>query len=431
MTQRNPDARVSRKQRYPLLDPLRGLAAIAILLVHTATFGDALDDPVYGRLFAHLDIGVPFFFVLSAFLLYRPFVDARENGTSRTRFAAYGKRRFARIAPAYWTVLTVTAIVPGMAGAFTGNWWVYYGLLQSFPVYDATGTCAVDPFHCGVPVAWTLTIEVLFYMMLPLYVVVMAWLGRHWRASLLSRELCGAAVLSGLSVVIQSSIPTSDLHVWLFFSPIGRGWWFALGLGLAAISVHLDRRPIANSFMNGMRRMPGVPVCTGLLLYVGAAMTFLEPGPSLNYPTTTIDRYVAQYLLFGMIAALFILPAVFGADGGGVFRRTLRHRSLNWLGKVSYGVFLWHYAAMILLLDAGIRGFIPLTLFTLAITVPCAAASFYVVERPLMRRARSATAVEAPRRPPRPVESRKTPHDDIGAPTDSSRSATSTPLDGA
>ena len=64
-------------QRFPLFDPLRVLAAISILLVHTTIFSGAFDDPGYGRLLAHLDIGVSFFFLLSAFLLYRPFVQSR------------------------------------------------------------------------------------------------------------------------------------------------------------------------------------------------------------------------------------------------------------------------------------------------------------------------------------------------------------------
>lgn len=167
-----------RREKFPLLDPLRALAAISILLVHTAYFSGAQLEAGYGRFLAYLDIGVPFFFLLSAFLLYRPFVVARVQDEERTPFREYAKRRFVRIAPAYWAALTIAAIVPGMAGAFSGNWWVYYGLLQSFPVYEPTGTCATDPFRCGIPVAWSLTVEVLFYALLPAIVVAMAWLGR-------------------------------------------------------------------------------------------------------------------------------------------------------------------------------------------------------------------------------------------------------------
>jgi len=169
-------------QRFPLFDSLRGFAAISILLVHTAIFTGGFSDTWHGRIVAHLDIGVPFFFLLSAFLLYRPFVASRREDRDRPAFSGYARRRFLRIAPAYWAVLTIAAVVPGMAGAFSGNWWVYYGLLQNYPVYTAKGTCAVDTYRCAIPPSWSLAIEVFFYVLLPFFVLLMAALARRWRA---------------------------------------------------------------------------------------------------------------------------------------------------------------------------------------------------------------------------------------------------------
>ena len=134
-----------RHQQFPLLDPLRAMAALSILVVHVALFSGAADADIYGRFLIHLDIGVPFFFLLSGFLLYRPFVVARVEGTPRTPFRDYAMRRFVRIVPAYWLALTVAAIVPGFAGTFSGNWWVYYGLLQSYPIYTPDGTARRTP----------------------------------------------------------------------------------------------------------------------------------------------------------------------------------------------------------------------------------------------------------------------------------------------
>jgi peptidoglycan/LPS O-acetylase OafA/YrhL len=69
-------------------------------------------------------------------------------------------------------------------------------------------------------------------------------------------------------------------------------------------------------------------------------------------------------------------------------RRALRHRSLIWLGLISYGIFLWHFPVLIFLLDAGVEGFVPLSVLTFGLTVVCAATSYYLLERPLMRRVR-------------------------------------------
>ena len=127
-----------------------------------------------------------------------------------------------------------------------------------------------------------------------------------------------------------------------------------------------------------------------------AAFFWFEPSPSLSYPVVDLGHYVAQYLLFGVIAALILLPAVFGEDGGGLWRRALRHRSLVWLGLVSYGIFLWQFPVLIFLLDAGVETFVPLTLLTFTITVGCAAVSYYLLERPLMRRVRRRRAITEP-----------------------------------
>jgi peptidoglycan/LPS O-acetylase OafA/YrhL len=383
--------------QFPLFDSLRALAAISILLVHTAIFTGAFDDPVYGQFVAHLDIGVPFFFLLSAFLLYRPFVASRVGETSATAFPTYARRRFLRIVPAYWFVLTFAAIVPGLAGAFSGNWWVYYGLLQNYPVYTPNGTCAVDGYRCAIPPTWSLAIEVAFYVVLPFFVLAMAWLTSRFRKGAWLRvELIVIVALSAVSVLIQSSVPLSDSHVWLFFSPLGRFWWFGLGLGLAALSVWVERRVDDPAMVDWLRRRPGVPIAVGGALYLIACLTFLGPTPSLSFAVNGLREYVAQYLLFGVIAALVLLPAIFGKDGGGFSRSVLGHRTLSWLGLISYGIFLWQFPVIIFLVDdVGIGGFLPslaypvLLVATLAGTIVCAALSYYLLERPLMRWGRS------------------------------------------
>lgn len=396
-TGHDPAQRGAQRVIFPLLDPLRAIAAIAILVVHVAIFSDAFDDPIYGRLVAHLDIGVPFFFVLSAFLLYRPFVAARVSGQGRGSLGSYARRRFWRIAPAYWAALSIAAIVPGMAGAFSGNWWVYYGLLQNYPVYTRTGTCAVDGFRCALPPTWTLAIEVGFYAVLPLIVLTTARISRMGiRIGWLGPELAFFALLSVISVAIQGLTVDTDLKTWLFFSPLGRAWWFALGLALASASVAAARRSEPIAVVDWLRRHPGPPVALAALFYVGASEFMLEPGPSLNFRLGDRLPYLAEYVLFGLVAALCLLPIVFTPEAkNGLYRRLLGHRWLAWLGLISYGIFLWQFPVLIGLIDIDAASILPipdfpaLLLLTFVGTLVCAALSFYLLERPIMRRVRS------------------------------------------
>jgi peptidoglycan/LPS O-acetylase OafA/YrhL len=383
--------------QFPLLDSLRALAALAILVVHVSIFSGAVNAPGYGRFLAHLDIGVPFFFLLSAFLLYRPFVAARVSGSPRRRLRTYARRRFLRIAPAYWLALTVAAIVPGFAGAFSGNWWVYYGLLQNYPIYTPEGTCAVNSFRCGIPVAWSLSVEVAFYAMLPLFALALDRLaGRPARRGWLGIEVLAAGVLAAISVVILVIGPENDVMRTLFFSPLGRGWWFGLGLVLAAISVSVSERSTEPGWTRWLQKHPGPPIVLAAALYAISCVV-MNDSP-LAFPLVGALEFVLQYLLVGVVAALVLLPAIFGWNGGGWWRGFLAHRTTTWLGLISYGIFLWQIPVVIGLVDIGVLDLSPshpfpvLLLTTAALTIACAAVSYYALELPLMRRFRGSSS---------------------------------------
>ncbi|MEZ5062917.1 MAG: acyltransferase [Solirubrobacterales bacterium] len=381
--------------RFPLFDSLRALAAISILVVHVSLFTVFITGPDYtylGGFLAHLDVGVPFFFLLSAFLLYRPFVAARVEGREEPGFGGYGWRRFLRIAPAYWAVLVLSAIVPGMAGAFGQNWWVYWGLLQNLPVYEPVGRCAVDSYRCAIPPAWSLSIEVMFYILLPLFVLGLAWIQRQRRSgSWLIPELAAISLLALVSLPIQASTPTTDFHTVLFFSPIGRGLWFALGLALASVSVWVHQQESEPVWVGTIRRTAWAFVGAAVALYLVISFWVLEPSPSAAFPLTNDGTYMVQYVAFGLIALLVILPATFGWQAGDRYRRFLRHKTTTWLGLISYGIFLWQFPALIFMLDLGALDWWPemdfavLLVTTFAVTIACAAASYYLLERPIMR----------------------------------------------
>jgi peptidoglycan/LPS O-acetylase OafA/YrhL len=119
-----PDAVAAppRHPRFPLLDGMRAVAVLAVVVVHSAVFGDALGSSLGGRLLAHLNVGVAIFFLISGFLLYRPFIAHRTGGPEAPAVRDYAKRRFLRIYPAYWLVLTVLVVVPGLTGVVGGGW---------------------------------------------------------------------------------------------------------------------------------------------------------------------------------------------------------------------------------------------------------------------------------------------------------------------
>src|SRR3954467_15895453 len=116
-----PAARVERA--YPTLDGLRLLAATAVVITHTGFATGHYTSDAFGGLLARLEIGVPVFFVLSGFLLTRPYVLAAGRGLAGPRTRASLWRRALRILPRPRLVVTAALLLlPGSDGASPVTW---------------------------------------------------------------------------------------------------------------------------------------------------------------------------------------------------------------------------------------------------------------------------------------------------------------------
>jgi peptidoglycan/LPS O-acetylase OafA/YrhL len=93
-------------------------------------------------------------------------------------------------------------------------------------------------------------------------------------------------------------------------------------------------------------------------------------------------------VLRGFVALGVLLPAVFGDGEGGWVRRVLADRRLQWLGLISYSLYLWHAAIIQKLTTSGWSdrlGGVPFAAMVVPVCVAVAAVSFYLVERPALR----------------------------------------------
>jgi peptidoglycan/LPS O-acetylase OafA/YrhL len=388
--------------RFGLFDSLRGLAAIAILLFHVASITGTLNDPVTGDALAVLGPrALVLFFVVSGFLLYRPFVAARAKGRPPPRTRRYLRRRALRILPGYWTALTLLAIFPGIVGVFTEDWWRYYFFLQ---LYSA------ETIDKGIPVAWSLCVEVTFYLALPFWALAV---GRLWAGSApgawVRVEFATLGLFAASGVAIQVAADRELVSDILATTLLGQSPWLALGMALAVVSVAATEGVFSRESrpMSFVIEHPGL-CWIGSALALAGLTALLEPGGllgivrAINTPQPVAET-LAAVVLTAAWAALLVAPAVFGEDAGGLPRRVLAARPLLWLGVVSYGFFLWHLpVAQLLALPAdpahfsasglGLLADIPvaatpiLAILTLAVTLVFAAASYYLVELPFLRR---------------------------------------------
>jgi peptidoglycan/LPS O-acetylase OafA/YrhL len=367
--------------RFPLFDSLRGLAALAIVLTHVGLGSGANYNAAYGALLARLDIGVTLFFVLSGFLLYRPFVAARLEHRPAPRLRDYARRRVLRIVPAYWLALTVLAIWPGLT--FTGPRWAYYTFLQNYDFLWVLG---------GIGQAWSLAVEASFYVLLPFYAVALGALARRFAPRrTLTVEVTVLAVLSAASIVLRWYIHHTTHSQVLLFTILCTFFWFALGMGLAVASAAWQGRERRPAVVGLVERAPSLWWAAALGLF--ALMSWGYGLPRGLVGTTSGVQYLGEHLTYGVVSFLLVVPAVWGDRLGGLPRRVLRLRVMAWLGLVSYGLFLWHGRFTQFFIEKGAGGWLPqlgsgfvvmLTL-VLACSLACASASYYLVERPILR----------------------------------------------
>jgi peptidoglycan/LPS O-acetylase OafA/YrhL len=195
---------------------VRALAAGSILLFHVWVFaapdGEPFDlGPVSRYLFPHLPLGVTLLFVLSGFLLYRPFAAAVLREREIPSLMAYLRNRALRILPAYWVILLFTGLVLQTTQVRESSGMLGVGALDD-PLLLLINVAFVQNFHpttvlTGVGPAWALAAVVVFYVVLPLLVLVAASLakrattraGRTW-AALAPALLLAAVGLSGRAV---------------------------------------------------------------------------------------------------------------------------------------------------------------------------------------------------------------------------------------
>ena len=374
-----PKAVVASHARFPLVDGVRAIAALTIFFFHVAFHLGLLTQDTLSRYLGNLNVGVPIFFVISGFLLYRPFVAARLERIHAPRTGPYAVRRATRIIPAYWVALPIVTVMLGIeAEVFTPSGIVtYFGFLQIYDLSTVVG---------GIGQAWTLCIEVTFYVALVFWAFGARSLPGGDARQVVRWELVTLAGLFAFSVLWQLVVSPA-------FTPGDRGYLaaqislpafadqFALGMGLAVVSAASSAGlPLPQPFA-ALERRPWAWVAIGLALYAVLGLRIGQVGLGTSWSDAGTFRHIVK----GFIGVCVLAPAVFGASLGGRVRAGLGWRPLMLLGLISYSFYLYHLAFIITLDKVGWLhdlGWVAVAAAAFACSVAVSAVSYRFIEKP-------------------------------------------------
>lgn len=369
---------------FPVLDTMRAIGAFGVLVTHVAFWaGSYTQHGHFGALLARADVGVALFFVLSGFLLSRPWLSAAREVRPAPAVGRYFWKRVLRIFPIYVvTVVIALSLITDNRDLGVADW------LRTLLMVDIY----VEPrLPSGLTQMWSLTTEVAFYLVLPL----LMWLftvGRGGRGLHPPRIILGVVLMFvvtiGWHLSWAAAIPQSEGRATLQWLPAMLNW-FGLGIALALL-YELDR---SGSTAGRLRRTikalavsPGVcwSLAAGILL---AAATPLAGPTMLAAPTPS--ESLTKTLLYGFFAALVILPGIF-ADPDGAYARVMSRPRLRRLGHISYGLFCLHLPILHFVMwmtgyELFQGHFWQILVLTSVLSVLAAEIAYRVVEEPFMR----------------------------------------------
>lgn len=373
-------------QSMPALAGLRGLAALAVAASHVAALTTLSSQP--GWLAVWLTptglTAVVLFFLMSGFLILGPLLRTHQEGRPRPSIARFVAQRALRVYPTYWFILIVAVLVFEVDRFTAGDWpWM---LSLAYVVRDGM-------FPRGLFVAWTLAVEMVFYVVGPIVVAGMYLVAGPNRSVAARRRVQGVVLCAVPVALVLVGVATrlaDDESLAAALAAATPLVVTALLVGCAcAYGLNRGRPPAA---IVDLATRPWLCVALALGLYWLISLVDLPLGLVGVAPAKEAVWYTALSIVLSLV---LVLPAVVDRKGTTAYHRFLGSTPLRWIGELSYGIYLWHMPALGLLarrfaIEGETGAHVPALLGTLALSIVLAALSYVLVEQPVRRLSRRA-----------------------------------------
>lgn len=297
--------RQSSKKNLQLIQVLRGIAALLVVFFHaTSNAKVILNKNFCFNFFSFGNAGVDIFFVLSGFIITYTSYNAIKK---QVNFLPFLRRRFVRIFPTYWIIISLFLLVQIIFPA-------YYKTHYHFTALNFFSTYFLLPGHTMINgVSWTLSFEIFFYLLFSF-------------AFLISNKkvLFFLAVIFSLIIILFSVFNPQPANQYLGFILFPMNIEFFMGIAAAIIVRHITMKYYVSLIVLGT-----------LLFLISGIFTdnnyYLLPDP-LN-----------RVILFGIPSFLIII----GVVKCELVKKIKTHNFFLYLGEASYSLYLIHLPVIV------------------------------------------------------------------------------------
>jgi peptidoglycan/LPS O-acetylase OafA/YrhL len=343
----------------PAVEGMRACAAVGVVITHVG-FQTGHTTWATGRLLGRFDLAVAVFFALSGFLLWRGHAAAVRGLRRTPPTGHYLRSRIVRIMPGYVVAVVVILSLLPDANADLVVWLANLSLTQIYVPLTLTA---------GLTQMWSLSVEVAFYLALPLL-------------ALLARPLPVRARIPVISAVALASFGWGLIPFHVPFGVNALTWppaffsWFAAGMLLAELTVS----PVGWVHRLARRRMLVALIALAAFLVAASPLA----GPEGLIPGN-LGQFVIKTAMGAVVAGALLAPLVL--DRPDTTHRFLGSTTMVTLGRWSYGLFVWHLAALAMVFpvigEFPFNGHMPVVLvLTVVFGFAIAAVSYALVESP-------------------------------------------------
>ncbi|HPT37004.1 MAG TPA: acyltransferase [Methanothrix sp.] len=312
-------------ERLYFIDALRGIAALCIFIYHIyGTIGGITgwSYPVHILPERFIDLtlaGIPLFFIISAFTLYLS-LDAKSG--EKRRSAKFYLRRFFRIAPLFYILLIYVLLDDLILQKGTVSW------LEALANF--TFTFNLVPYYSSSLFSdgWTVGVEMLFYLILPL---IFMRVNNIWRSFILFIGIYWISVACRMflgTIVGEDIMMSTNYDFYNFFH-----WAYIFPAGIICYMIY-------KSYLPKLRDEYRTPIALGMML-LSLIILFIFIN---NYPLSMALYEIYEPLggltsLQSMSTVAFVLLVLSLSLHSNRF---IVNRFTRFLGMISYSLYLVH-----------------------------------------------------------------------------------------